>query len=396
MGTDVVSRGSRAVRVGWACALSASLAAALASAGACLPDLAALPEEGEDASSPAQAVACGDGIIDTLDDGGDAGESCDPGDAQSAGCERCQFVCSGAIDDAGHCYFMADPTSTISAALSACRAAKAHLVTFSSRREFDFATSFLASHDAGNAAFWVGLYKRSDLNSAYGPPTDLNEPGWPRASNTCPGCFAIGADEAGAFALRAGDAASSEGPDCLVAENGEWLQVPCVETTPPSLYATLCEREPVGERGQLCTGQGVCMTIPSTVGSKRYVLHVVPATADGAAAYCRNNYNGSLVVLETPEEREQLVREIMLNRNGLLAPATVWIGLSLSEGGAWAWDDGVVANGAPRPLPWGSEQPAGAGARRAFLRIGDQFDTQLARSEDDAGADARRPFVCQR
>jgi hypothetical protein len=37
------------------------------------------------------------------------------------------------------------------------------------------------------------------------------------------------------------------------------------------------------------------------------------------------------------------------------------------------------------------------GAGRAFLRIEDgKLDTQLARSDDDAGTQALRRFVCQR
>jgi hypothetical protein len=82
---------------------------------ACLPDLADISptDAGFDGEKIAPFVGCGDGVIATLDDGGDSGESCDPGkpndvDAQAPGCSACQITCEGVLDPAtGHCYFAA-------------------------------------------------------------------------------------------------------------------------------------------------------------------------------------------------------------------------------------------------------------------------------------------------
>ncbi|MBX3219424.1 MAG: C-type lectin domain-containing protein [Labilithrix sp.] len=357
---------------------------------ACLPDLEAFPPgpETREAAASAQALGCGDGVIETLDDGGDAGESCDPGDAQPAGCEDCRFVCSGGIDDAGHCYFLADDTATYAEAVSACSAARGHLVTFASDRESAFASALVATRDA-DAGYWVGLTFDNNLN-AYGTPPNVGEPGWPSAGSSCTGCFAVGAD-AGAFAPH-GDDAGQRSRDCLVAERGTWLAVPCEGARP---FKTLCEREPVGQRIYPCGGL-LCTTIQATVGSKRYVIWQFPETADGAKALCETSYpGGSLVVFDSREEREQLVREIVQRLRSPLEQLEVWIGLSHTNG-TWTWDDGRPADGAERPLPWGKGQPTPQSSGRAFLRVAETFDTQLAQSDEDAMAPAQRVFVCQR
>ncbi|MBX3262099.1 MAG: hypothetical protein KF782_20610 [Labilithrix sp.] len=357
---------------------------------ACLPDLEEFPA-GPDAGEPAasaEVLGCGDGVIETLDDGGDAGESCDPGDAQPAGCEGCTFVCSGGVDDAGHCYFLADDTATYAEAVSACNDARGHVVTIASEREAAFASAIAGARE-GDAGYWVGLTFDNNLN-AYGTPPNVGEPGWPGAASACSGCFAIGAD-GGEFAAHPVDAGDRR-RDCLVAEEGTWLEVPCEGSHP---FKTLCEREPIGQRIYPCGGL-LCTTLQVTAGRKRYVVWPFPATADEAKTLCETSYDGgALVVFDSREEREQLVREIVQRLRTPLEDLEVWIGLSLRDG-AWTWDDGRAADGALRPLPWGRDQPRAAGVGRAFLRVAETFDTQLAQSDEDASAVARRVFVCQR
>lgn len=364
-------------------AVLALAACAAAVAGACLPDLAPFPAAPDvtEPPAPTQSLGCGDGIIETLDDGGDAGESCDPGDGSVEGCESCRFTCSGAIDDAGHCYFFVDPTSRYDQAVTACRRSGAHLVTFASARELGFANALAG--DAG--PYWVGLAITNTLG-AYGPPTEVREPGWPSGGDTCPGCYAAGADDAGAFAVHPDEDASAA-HQCLVADHGTWFQVPCVGT---QARRTMCEREPVGQRIDGCGGL-LCTTLQVTVGSKRYVVHQYPQTADEASQLCKDRDDGGLLVmLDTREEREQLAREIA-HRFATDPPLEVWIGLS-NKRGAWTWDDDQPIDGG-RPLPWGSGEPA-ASTGRAFLRMDDtQFDTQLAHTDPDASA--TRIFVCQ-
>jgi hypothetical protein len=356
--------------VGWAFVL----------AGACLPDLAAFPDapDASDAAVTFLSSICGDGVIDVPDDGGDGGESCDPGDASSAGCEDCRFTCSGAIDDAGHCYFFADPTQSYRAALSACSGAAGHVVTFASARESSFVRAL-----AGDASsYWVGLTQRLDLGG-YFPPSGVNEPGWPSSGASCPGCFAVGADDAGGFVP---ESQGGELPTCLVAEDGGWLLVACDGT---KTRTTLCEREPVGQRIYPCGGL-LCTTLPATASHKRYVVWPLPDDPERARELCETTYDGGkLVMFDSAEEREQLAREL---RQRLPLPLEVWIGLS--KDGGWAWDDGDPLASGHRPLPWAEGQP-GTGGGRAFLRIvDDRVDTQLAQSDD--GGVTTRVFVCQR
>lgn len=356
----------------------ATFAAALLLAAACLPDLAAFPDgpDAADAAVATQGLTCGDGVIDTPDDGGDGGESCDPGDASTAGCEDCRFTCSGGIDDAGHCYFFADPTATYTLANSACRGANGHVVTFASEREAAFVSALAG--DAG--PYWVGL-ENSGERGGYAPPSGVYEPGWPSSGDRCAGCFARGTD-AGAFDLAPGEDAGAL-DTCLVATDGRWLRVGCNGTT---VRTTLCEREPIGQRMYPCGGL-LCTTLPPTAASKRYVVWPSAAAADEARDVCASLDGGSLVIFDSPEEREQLAREL---RERFQLPVEVWIGLSNADAG-WVWDDGRSVDAGP--LPWGDGEPS-APTGRAFMRIDDdRFDTQLARV-DSTGAP--RVFVCQR
>ena len=363
---------------------------AIAAAAACLPDLAAI--SAEDASLEAGPIThfqgCGDGIIATLDDGGDAGESCDPGpDAQVPGCTAdCHLKCEDKVDEtSGHCYFVAGNDSTFQNANMRCQAARAHLVTFASADEAAFVDARLHS-DAGS--YWVGLTQKVELGGAYGA-NQQEEPGFPfGAGGSCSGCFGIGA-EGGAF--PSADAGGTP-QQCLASIAGSWLQVPCNQTS-GTTRATICEREPVGARAQDCIG-GFCFTLPSTAGTKRYLVAVAATDPDTAAQSCAGFDGGSLVVFGSREEREQLGHEIRA-RYPEEVDQQLWIGLA-EDGGAWAWDDGVVAVAdAGRPLPWGNAQPSTVAGARAYMHLTTTaYDTELAYADD--GTKPPRLYICQR
>jgi hypothetical protein len=387
---------SRRGHVAFVAVVASSAAFASSVAGGCLPDLGAIPawappsDDGAILTTP-RSLSCGDGIIDTLDDGGDAGESCDPGEASVAGCEDCRFVCSGAISEAGHCYFFADPTESYGKAVGACQGANAHVVTYASADEAAFVEALVASSGHTDAGpHWVGLLDRADLGG-YAPPPGVLEPGWPSAGGSpCPGCFALGVDDAGAFGLSS-DAEASGQNGCLVEQDGGWARAACSGTEPRT---TVCEREPIGQRIYPCNGV-LCATIPITLGQKRYVLSPAPAVADEARRLCETTYaDGGLVMFESREEREQLVREIAAR---LPPPVELWIGLAFDDdAGAWTWDDGKLlgSGSGPRPLPWGEDQPVSS-TGRAFLRVvTDRFDTELAGTDPDLKS--TRVFACQR
>ncbi len=374
--------------LGVAVVVLGALALACVASG-CLADLSAFPAAPNPSrDEPSALVACGDGFIESLDDGGDAGESCDPGDASAPGCEQCAITCTGRIDGAGHCYFLANDTSSYSAAVSACAAAGAHVITFASENDEAVVQEVLASRPTSAQRFWVGLSIRDD-RGGYAPPLSVNEPGWPSASgaSACAGCFALGADDAGSFAFASGDDGGGSAA-CLVSENGRWLRAPCVGS---EARRTLCEREPAGQRTYPCGGL-LCTSLPSTMGKKRYVLWPSLETAESAATLCATSpTQGSLWIAESREEREQLAREVLAR---FTSPVELWIGLSFANN-AWRWEDGMLLDSGLRPSPWGSGQPS-VNAGRAYVRIDDNtFDTQLARADDeDAGAKTRF-FVCQ-
>jgi hypothetical protein len=397
----------RAARLGsrWARALAilvvlGGAASAIVAAGACLPNLAEFPAD--DASletSVAPFQGCGDGIIATLDDGGDAGESCDPGaDAQVPGCRACQITCEGKLDlKSGHCYFAAGADTSYVAARTRCKAERAHVVTLASNDE----VRLLEEVSADESGYWVGLSrKESDLSGAYGPPTErLEEPGfaYPNATvaaaqGPCAGCFGVGADpDAGTFPLADVDASdTTTDTSCVASRGGSWFRVPC---TGAISRRTICEREPAGVRGQTCGNDGICLTVPQTAGVKTYLVAVSPVDPETADTTCRFLDGGSLVIFDSREEREQLAHEIVARFPDYEQP--LWIGLH-ADGGAWTWDDGVAASASgARPLPWGNAQPAGVPNARAFMRVGaNAYDTQLAYADDGGGSS--RLFICQR
>lgn len=365
---------------------------AVAAVAACLPDLVAIdaPDASFEAGPAPPFQGCGDGIIATLDDGGDAGESCDPGaDAQVPGCTAdCQIKCEGQLDEvSGHCYFVAGNDSTFQSANMHCQAARAHVVTFASTNEAAFVDALVPS-DAGS--YWVGLTQKVELGGAYGA-SQPEEPGFPfGAQGPCSGCFGIGA-EGGVFP-SADDAGTSR--QCVASIGRSWVQVPC-NPTGSATRTTICEREPVGVRAQDCIG-GFCFTLASTAGKKRYLVAVAATDPDTAEQSCSGLDGGSLVVLESREEREQLAHEIRA-RYPDEVDQELWIGL-VQDGGAWTWDDSVAAvDDAGRPLPWGNAQPAGApvAGARAYMHLSTTaYDTQLSYADD--GGKTPRLYICQR
>ena len=378
-----------AVRLGGGAAVCSAALAMLAWAG-CLPDLTPIPpvEAGIDAGEVLPSSYCGDGIIATLDDGGDAGESCDPADAAVLGCRNCKIECEDKLDEAtGHCYF-ALPTKYVQygQAVTACRAANAHVVTLGSASEIDRATAL-----AAGTPYWVGL-AFDNVVPGFQSASSL-EPGFPKESTSgpCEGCFGVGTD--GGF-IPPQDA-SSTNANCVVARSASsWVAQECIGTEP---LTAICEREPEGVRTTSCIG-GFCFNVLSTAGKKTYLLGVDSLSASEANATCRS-LDGRLAVLETVEEREQIARELIL-RYPTDQETTYWIGVSTDDAGTWTWDDGVVvADGGARRSPWGDKQPTtpsvdASTPARAFMRIASIYDVSLAYGDTDPTS--RRRYLCER
>lgn len=363
-------------------------AAAVATLGwgiACLPTLSELgPADGSvEGPSPSEGGACGDGVIVTLDDGGDAGESCDT-DRASPDCRDCHIVCEGVLDPSSqHCYFAAAPSESYGGAVQTCANARAHVVTFASEAE-----GVVVDRMADGGGYWVGLTEETSLVSGYEADRP-EEPGWPRADSgaTCLGCFARGAD-AGVFPSEEG---VDGGGACVGSRAGRWFRAPCAGS---SSRGVICEREPVGRRIFACTP--FCTIVPATAGKKRYIVSLTPTTLQDARESCAV-FDGALAVLDSREEREQLVHEL---REVLQPPFTVWIGLASTDGNTWTWADGVT-DGSSRPSPWGDGQPKGVGEGQAYLRVRERaYDTQLAYSVDPTESPwspegALRYYACQ-
>jgi len=142
---------------------------------------------------------------------------------------------------------------------------------------------------------------------------------------------------------------------------------------------------------------GFCFDLVWTWGAKHYVFVSTPASADAAAAQCKA-MRGTLVVLESRDEREQLWSELG-RLPGVVAPGAIWIGLSLRKGGDasnaadWVWDDDASPDA--YASPWGEKQPRLGTAPRAYLVNNPGpptlLDETLARDVLDVAA----PFVCQ-
>jgi hypothetical protein len=383
--------------------LVARLSALCAAAGsvawavwACLPDLSPLP--------PAAPKAyCGDGVIDWLKEGG-IGEQCDPGEAGARGCTSvCSVDCpSGGFLDpkTGHCYFLRDAKPSFKDAKSLCEAEGAHIVTFSSDLEYEALHDwYVKATGVGDSYFWIGL--EGDVSDRVYNSSNPDEPGFGVPARACPGCFGRLPQNSDYFSAPDGSPPDRQ-LGCVagvrVSKSLPWYQVLCannrIGNNPnPISGATVCEREPAGARARSCDG-GQCIDLASTLSSKKYLFKSERAVASAAAAFCRTLPQGSLVMLDTREEREQLGREIgrLTPRDGQ-PPSTFWIGLSTTNGSDWQWDDGSAASS--RPPVWGDKEPRSAsGAARAYIQIfATSYDTTLAHV--DADPNSTRPYVCQ-
>jgi hypothetical protein len=391
----------------------AAHAASVAARGALTTLLGCIPDPPLDSPSsppPSEAGAagpvagyCGDGFIDPV-----AGEQCDPGtipgEGGIAGCSSdCQVECPGGLvwNRNNHCYQMAGTAFALQtdtfgfpSAAGLCQSEGSHVVTFASQDELE---AVVGQFDAGT--FWVGLQTGSAGYDSVVP----YEPGW---SATCPGCFAVTSD---AGLAPYSDPLADGGTANCVAAPGDptqpWQQYPC-SMTPRFRSApvqVICEFEPVGRRSTPCEA-GTCIDVVATYLTKRYVFVENSLSADDAASSCAT-LGGTLVVLETPEEREQLWLE--LSRLTAVSPGAIWIGMSEVEGAGgqspWQWDDGESE--LAYPSPWGDMQPARGRPFGSPRNPGGSFTTRRAflwhqSGEDDTLAHndypfAALPYVCE-
>lgn len=360
---------------------------------ACIPDLpSAAPSSASDASADAGADAdaqpppppapprCGDGIVDL-----DLDEQCDPGAAPDAPSTVCSANCQMICPDAGgfvwpannHCYsYDGTPVAGLDdQAANHCLAAGTgtHVVTFASEEEFQAVVGALQP-----GAFWVGLDPVAGLPNEY-TPFAVYEPGW---GPTCPGCFAHTDDPTSAL-----PGATAGCVEALADAGASWQEYPC--SAAPKI-GVVCEREPSGLLTQRCDG-GTCVDLPSTHTQKRYVYVSTKMGGDAAEAECET-LGGTLVVLESRDEREQLW--YALERMGG-PPGEFWIGLA-QQNGVWSWANDAGADA--YPSPWGNKQPDGNGSRAYLLQQTaldpTPFDTTLAHNDLDV-VSAMLSFVCQ-
>ncbi len=387
--------------------------AACALAVACIPDLITDPLP--DAGTALQiGNYCGDGILTVGQyDAGifySSGEQCDPntgnnddagvkGDAGVTGCSAtCRVECDGGVvnPSTNHCYFELPSATSLndgtSSAQARCHDLSAHVVTFADDDERNFVLSeFSRSYGRGDAAtFWMGISYDPD-SLAYIPVNafpPLNEPGW---SSACSGCYAP-SNVDGAIPKILTDA----GGNCIL-DIGKlgWSLFGCA-TSAKAPIPVICEREPVGDVWSQCNS-GLCASIPETAGKKRYSYSPISTTADLASSACINDLAGSLVVFDSREERETLLRALIAHFpvdpiNGeSAAPTSVWIGYSIgADAGAFGWDDEAGLDASP----WGDNEPnveAGTPARAYANLDNTVYDVQLAHDDDSQP----RPYICQ-
>jgi hypothetical protein len=368
-------------------------------AAACIPDLITDPLP-DATPAPQIGAFCGDGII-TLGqyDGGfadlAAGEACDPSEAGTLGCtHNCQIDCDGGLLDpnTNHCYFSVQSATSLgegeSSADALCQKQNAHAVTFVDDNERDLVVShFNKKLDA--SAFWVNLTLLSDQGGYVPNPRKseiVYEPGW---SSTCPGCYAPPnvTPDAG-IPMLVPDA----GGNCVIDVGARlgWSAFPCTQI--PTPVPVICEREPPGELWSPCNG-GYCASVPQTAGKKRYLYSPNPATSDVASAACIG-LAGSLVIFESVEERETLLRELLREfdvQQVESPPTDAWIGLSFpgDAGPSFAWDNGTPI----MESPWGDNQPVDAAPplRAYVLLASGTYDVQLAHDDIQVA----RPYICQ-
>jgi hypothetical protein len=157
----------------------------------------------------------------------------------------------------------------------------------------------------------------------------------------------------------------------------------------------LCEREPPGRSHAPCEA-GACVAIKNTAGRKRYVVPARDGTASEADEYCKRlGPVGRLVVLETREERESLMKEVARILAETTDAGAVWIGLSRTtdRDASWVWANGSAESS--YPIVWGDKEPRPSAppVARAYIGLDSKdYDIQLAHAD---APEARRPFVCE-
>jgi hypothetical protein len=351
---------------------------------ACIPDLpnnqGTPPQDGSiPGPDGGKQPFCGDGIIDL-----EAGEQCDqPGSPYCSA--DCKVVCDGGFvwPRNDHCYFDVPPgAQSLTEAINVrCTGGGAHVVTFASEDELDAVTGAI---DAGS--FWVGLNFDPTVNGY--TSVHALEPGW---SPQCPGCFAHVPDASQPLPGDAGGCV--EGFSDV---DASWQQYACTNVGVQRRLHVVCEREPVGGQERGCLDASIsCFELPGTAGSKRYVYFhnaAPPDGVDGSAEQTCASLGGTLVVLQSREEREQLWRAVGATQ----AQSWLWIGLSLPEGGSsWIWDDDASEDA--YPSTWAIRMPRGQGGTRAFLfqNGGTPAIADDTLAHNGTGAAADFPFVCQ-
>jgi hypothetical protein len=382
-------------------------AVGLALVAACLPSLDA---NAPTPAPPGKRPFCGDGLIQlglgapsdaTASDAGGgvvAKEECDPTDAGALGCTRvCTVDCvSGYVDpDTNHCYQAGGKASSYKDAIDECAKIGSHVVTFSTDDERN---KVLDAGLNGSAFFWVGLAQ--DPTALAYTAAATGEPGWAQGNPLpCTGCFArVG--NATQIPKRP-DAGGGQLP-CVGDGKGQgtWFQIPASLPNPSTgAIGVLCEREPPGLSHEPCEA-GTCIAIKDTASRKRYVVPRGDGTAAEAEEACKRfGPVGRLVVLETREEREALMKEVsrVLAESGAsgTVPATVWIGLSRTtdRDASWLWENGSTETS--YPVVWGDKEPKPAAppVARAYVGLDSKdYDIQLAHAD---APEKRRPFVCE-
>jgi len=371
--------------------LAVAAAAGAAAAWSCIPDLPSSAGSsdaasdagiGDQASVDAAPPRCGDGIIQL-----EAGEQCDPGSGSTAatGCGAdCRMQCEGGVvwPRNNHCYLDDDYADSIQGAIDKCNKIGGHVITLASEEELQAAVTAI---DGGQ--YWVGL-NAAGVQPGYDSLVNT-EPGW---SSICSGCYAH---------VPEGGTALPDTGGCVrgyVDPNRSWELVSCFADG--GARHVICEREPHGSLGVACEA-GVCIDLVWTWGSKRYVYVRDAALADDAEQACRA-MGGTLVVLQSRDERDQLWKELFhLPTGGGATPAVIWIGLSASEdagsdASAWTWDDD--AGEGAYPPEWAQREPLGPFPRAYMYQTNTdpvlQLDVTLARN-DPKSMTSKFSYVCQ-
>ncbi|MGH7330299.1 MAG: C-type lectin domain-containing protein, partial [Polyangiaceae bacterium] len=163
----------------------------------------------------------------------------------------------------------------------------------------------------------------------------------------------------------------------------------------PVNIPVLCEREPAGDSWRSCNG-GFCADIIETAPAKHYLFSFAALPRDQASAAC-GSLGGSLVVFESRQERETLLRSLLLHYDILAtsdpsanAPNEVWIGYASDDAGTFGWDGDGGFDGSP----CGDNQPSADASlpMRAYVDLNtDDYDVQLAHDDTDVP----RPYICQ-